>query len=180
MLLAPFPNFLMLPAPFSNFLCSLLPDYVFFAPCSLPYFMPCSLLPWGSRVILSAPWLPLTGVHNFHGKFQEVCLGGGGQHFFAFVLPSNYMCNNIVQWLWCAQTKRPFNGHLYNRVHEFSSNTMTHSKIFFKHPVEHWATELFSFSCASCRVSNPWKVQGKYWGSKIPSFTKGITLQHRQ
>ncbi len=61
---APFPNFLLLPAPFSKFLCSLLPDYVFLAPCSLPYFRTCSLLPWVSRAILPAPWLPLTGVHQ--------------------------------------------------------------------------------------------------------------------
>ncbi len=63
MLLAPFPIFLLLPAPFSKFLCSLLSDNVFLAPCSLPYFRPCSLLPWVSRAILPAPWLPLTGVH---------------------------------------------------------------------------------------------------------------------
>ncbi len=56
-------QFLLLPAPFSKFSCSLLPDYVFLAPCSLPYYRPCSLLPWVSRAILPAPWLPLTGVH---------------------------------------------------------------------------------------------------------------------
>ena len=53
---------LLLPAPFSRFLCSLLPDYIFLAPCSLPYFRPCSLLPWVSGAILPIPWLPLPGV----------------------------------------------------------------------------------------------------------------------
>ncbi len=58
-------NFLLLPASFSKFLCSLLPDYVSLASCSLPYFRPCSLLPWVSRAILPAPWLPLTGVQGW-------------------------------------------------------------------------------------------------------------------
>ncbi len=73
LLLAPFPNFLLLPAPFSNFLCSLLPNYVFLGPCSLPYFRPCSLLPWVSRVILPAPWLPLTGVHLRNLAHNQSC-----------------------------------------------------------------------------------------------------------
>ena len=34
-----------------------------------------------------------------------------------------------------------------------------HSKKFIlNHPVQHWATENFSFSCVSCRISNPWKI----------------------
>ena len=54
----------MLPAPFDilpRSPCSL-PFYVFLAPCSLPYFRPCSLLRRISKDILPAPWLPLTGV----------------------------------------------------------------------------------------------------------------------
>ncbi len=31
-------------------------------------------------------------------------------------------------------------------------------KLFLKDPAEHWATEHFSFSCVSCRVSNPCKI----------------------
>ena len=37
--------------------------YSFCALCSLSYFRPGSSLSWVSRAILSAPWLPLTGVH---------------------------------------------------------------------------------------------------------------------
>ncbi len=33
-------------------------------PWLMPYFRPCSLLPWVSRAILPAPWLPLTGVQK--------------------------------------------------------------------------------------------------------------------
>ena len=40
-----------------QFLCSLLSDYQFHAPCSIHYFMPCSLLPWVSKRILPAPRL---------------------------------------------------------------------------------------------------------------------------
>ena len=41
---------------------------VFLAPCSRPYFRPCSLLPWVSRAFLHDPWLPLMGVlHGSHG-----------------------------------------------------------------------------------------------------------------
>ncbi len=72
LLLAPFSDFLLLPAPFSKFLCSMLPDYVFLAPCSLPYFRPCSLLPWVSRAILPAPWLPLTGVQYMYAMLYKL------------------------------------------------------------------------------------------------------------
>ena len=84
-------------APCSLFqsLCSLLPDYVFHAPCSLPYFRSCSLLPWVSRAILLAPWLPITGVRiraylfkdgSYWAKMRRYCKTlkfrehrGGGQ-----------------------------------------------------------------------------------------------------
>ena len=60
LLLAPFPSFFCCSLlPFTIFCCSLLPGYVFLAPCSLPYFEPCSLLPWVSRSILPAPWYTL-------------------------------------------------------------------------------------------------------------------------
>ena len=50
------------PCSISLFCCSQLPFPSFCAPCSLPYFRPCSLVPWVSRVILPATWLPLMGV----------------------------------------------------------------------------------------------------------------------
>ncbi len=64
--------FLLLPAPFSKFLWSMLSDYIFLAPCFLPYFRTCSLLPWVSRVILPAPWLPLMGVRA-HWHVDQPC-----------------------------------------------------------------------------------------------------------
>ncbi len=73
----------LLPATFSKFLCSLLPDYVFLAPCSLPYFSLCSLLPWVSRAILPAPWLPLTGVHNCF-LIGVHCLWKAQRHTFLY------------------------------------------------------------------------------------------------
>ena len=45
---------------------------------------------------------------------------------------------------------------------------MLHSnKKMLTHPVKPWSTELFSFSCVSCRGF-------KYCGSKIPSLDKGF------
>ncbi len=35
---------------------------------------------------------------------------------------------------------------------------MHSKKSFLNHPVEHWATELFSFSCVSCRVPNRLRI----------------------
>ncbi len=47
------------------------------------------------------------------------------------------------------------------KVREFKSSwpvgTLYTLRNFLSHPVEQWATELFSFSCVSCRVSN-WKT----------------------
>ncbi len=48
-------QFFAAPCSLFQFFCSLLPDYIFLAPCSLPYLRPCSLLPWVSRAILPAP-----------------------------------------------------------------------------------------------------------------------------
>ncbi len=56
-------QFFAAPCSLFQILCSLLPDYVFLAPCSLPYFRLCSLLPWVSRAILPAPWV-VTGFVN--------------------------------------------------------------------------------------------------------------------
>ncbi len=51
----PFCDFFVLTAP-------RLHDYYFYAPCSLHYFRPCSLLPRVSKNIPAAPWLPITWV----------------------------------------------------------------------------------------------------------------------
>ncbi len=45
------------------------------------------------------------------------------------------------------------------------------------HPVNLQSTELFSFSCASCRGFKPYP-SGKYCGSKIPSLGKEFLVQH--
>ncbi len=83
----------LLVAPFSNFLCSLLRDCIFLAPCFLPYFRPCSLLPWLSRAILPAPWLPLTGVHTCSREFFK-----GGRNLDQPLTCSFYMKTDICEF----------------------------------------------------------------------------------
>ena len=76
-------------------------------------------------------WLSFTYSHEYHQK--QFCSKGESK----CILHTNY----IVRIMMKKQA-----AYFYSK------------KCFLKYPVEHWATELFSFFCASCRVFNAGKI----------------------
>ncbi len=81
----------------------------------------------------------------------------------------------LIEWvLWIPSILLLWPMHIRDRSQLYlHDNISAHSKKFFNHPVEHWATELCSFSSVSCRVSNQYcKIM------KMPSLDKEFLLQH--